>query len=422
VPEVTTPIHDFRHTGEPAAGPYNGPMSGSGQRPAALHGHVRGARWLSVAAVVTWLVCGLPLLAAIVAGTAPFWPALVFMAAFLIYGAALMTVLSLLGGETHVVPRSAVVLLAVESLSGLTLIYVSGHHLGGTAATPATLVIVSAQAPYILSARAAWALVGAQTLAMVSMFWGARLTEILSMSLAMGGFQAFATASSFLALREAAARSKLALANAELHAAQARLSATSRAEERLRISRDLHDALGHHLTALSLQLDVASRLSDGRAAAHVSQAHAIARLLLSDVRDVVRTLRDPQRVDVAQAIRNLAGSRSEFAIHLEVPSALELHDAERAQALLRCVQEIITNTARHARAQNLWIRIEPRADGIALHARDDGRGTAEVTPGYGLTGMQERFAACAGFIEFGGGPDRGFEVRGFMPVPHAAAS
>jgi hypothetical protein len=131
-----------------------------------------------------------------------------------------------------------------------------------------------------------------------------------SLGLAIGGFQAFACASSFLALSEAAAREKLAAAHADLQAAQARLADSSRTEERLRISRDLHDTLGHHLTALSLQLEVASRVTEGTAADHIRQAHAITRLLLSDVRDVVSALREPKRVDIAQAIRELATSSS----------------------------------------------------------------------------------------------------------------
>ena len=66
------------------------------------------------------------------------------------------------------------------------------------------------------------------------------------------------------------------------------------------------------------------------------------------------------------------------------------------------MQEIITNTARHAQARNLWIRLESRSDGIALHARDDGRGADVVACGNGLTGMRERFEQFAGHVEFNG--------------------
>src|SRR5204863_1503702 len=101
-----------------------------------------------------------------------------------------------------------------------------------------------------------------------------------------------------------------ARANAELHATRALLVEDSRVAERLRISRDLHDTLGHHLTALSLQLEVASRLASGPAAERVTEAHAITRLLLGDVRDVVSRLRESSHFDVAAAIRTLAAPAS----------------------------------------------------------------------------------------------------------------
>ena len=221
----------------------------------------------------------------------------------------------------------------------------------------------------------------------------------------------------------------------------------------MRISRDLHDTLGHHLTALSLQLDVASRLSEGKAAEHIRQAHAITRLLLGDVRDVVSQLRETGGLDLVQAIRCLASHRPAAAghsdrpadaghydrpadaghydrpadaghydvtIHLDLPETLAIDDVSRAEVLLRGVQEIITNTVRHAQASNLWIQLETRADGIVLHARDDGRGADAVTCGNGLTGMRERFEMCAGHVEFGTGRGAGFEVRGFLPTPAAA--
>jgi signal transduction histidine kinase len=390
------------------------------KRPIRLGNGRRGGRWLEVAAVATWLVCGLPALASIAAGRAGLWPGAVFVAAFAVYGAALLALFYLPDGDgrRRIVP---IALLGIESVTGMTMVYVSGHYLGGTGATTATIVIVAAQAPYILGAAAVWILVAIQTVVTSLLFVReAPFTELVSLALAIGGFQVFATASSLLALREAAARAILARTNAELQATRAMLAESSRAEERLRISRDLHDTLGHHLTALSLQLDVASRIAEGKAADHVRQAHAITRLLLSDVRDVVSALRETN-VDLAGVIRTIADSPSGIAIHLDIPPVLTVHDTERAQTVLRCVQEVITNATRHAQARNLWIRIDTRTDGIALHARDDGHGAPQLSLGHGLIGMRERFAAHAGSVEFESRPDRGFEVRGFLPTPHPVA-
>ena len=348
----------------------------------------------------------------------PWWPAAIFAAAYLLFGAALLALLYLPEGclpGGRVIP---ILLLVIQSVTGMTVIYIGGHYLGGTGATSAMIVIVAAGLPYVVSPPWAWSWVVVQAIVMTWLFWDmSELDEVISFALAIGGFQAFATASSMLALREAAAREKLAVANAELQRAQMRLAESSRAEERLRISRDLHDTLGHHLTALSLQLDVASRVSEGKATDHVRQAHAITRLLLGDVRDVVSTLRETREGDLARDLRALAEAPASVAVHLELPVSLEVPDPDRAQALLRCVQEIITNAARHAHARNLWIRIDARTDGITLHARDDGRGAPQVSLGHGLTGMRERFAALAGSVEFESGPDTGFEVRGFIPMP-----
>jgi signal transduction histidine kinase len=324
----------------------------------------------------------------------------------------------------------------LTALSVIMLPVVDGH---STNSTPALLVIIAAELPYLApsqdpSSRTAtrgtltpgwiWSILGALVLTNVALLYAVdqAWTEALTFGLSMGGFMLFAAASSFLVRSEASARDQLATANAELLGTRALLAENSRAEERLRISRDLHDTLGHHLTALSLQLDVATRVSEGKAGDHIRQAHAITRLLLADVRDVVSRLREKSQLDVAQAIRSLAGNGpgkaghyEGVAIHLDMPETLGLEDAARAEILLRCVQEIITNTARHAQAQNLWIRLETRPEGIVLHARDDGRGADVIACGNGLTGMRERFEQCAGHVEFSAARGTGFEVHGFLP-------
>jgi signal transduction histidine kinase len=228
------------------------------------------------------------------------------------------------------------------------------------------------------------------------------------------GFQLFAIGAAHLARREAAARQRLAQANAELAATQALLTQSARMGERLRISRDLHDALGHNLTSLHVHLDVATRLAEGPAAEHLAQARGIAGNLLGEVRTIVRQIRmDP--IDLRATLMTLADSATGLQVRLDLPDELGALDAARADVLLRCVQELITNSLRHAAAQRLVIRVEQAADGaIALSAQDDGRGS-DGPEGQGLAGMRERFEALGGWLSVFSRRGEGFRVTGSIP-------
>jgi signal transduction histidine kinase len=307
--------------------------------------------------------------------------------------------------------RFRVAPLLFQAVCGLAMVWFSAS---GT--TAATLVIVAAELPYFVPARAAQAWVMAQSVALAIMFgrlggWNAALAG----GGAMAGFQLFALASSSLALSERRARDSLAIANAELRETRAQLAESSRAAERLRIARDLHDTMGHHLTALSLQLDVAARLADPSTAERVREAHAITRLLLGDVRDVVSRMREGWSAPLAESLRTLAANAAPLQVHLDLAGELRDDEAVRAHAIHGAVQEIITNARRHASAANLWLRVEEGPDGVRLHARDDGRGAEALRWGHGLTGMRERFEEQGGRLEVHTAAGAGFTLDGVLP-------
>jgi signal transduction histidine kinase len=362
---------------------------------------------LKAAGFVSWIASGVPTTLALAGGRMePAW-AMAWAIAYAVFGMAF---------GVSCTPRfraegSLRLLLAAQAAAGLAMVVTSSDGLAA-----ATLVVVAAQliGPYPPRVAAAW--VAVQTTILVVIF--GRFTDA-STALTVGGaflgFQIFALATAALAVSERVAREELARTNAELLATRALLDENSRVAERLRISRDLHDTLGHHLTALSLQLEVASRQASGPAAERVHEAHAITRLLLGDVRDVVSRLRETSRFNLAKAVRALAESTAATDIHVQVPDDLDIDDPLQAHAILRCVQEIITNTTRHAAARNLWIAIERQPDGVVLTGRDDGRGSDVVAWGNGLRGMCERFEELAGRVEFSSVAGRGFEVRAFVP-------
>lgn len=234
-------------------------------------------------------------------------------------------------------------------------------------------------------------------------------------------FQGIAFSLGYMAASEGRRGSELARVNAELQATQELLADSSRMAERLQISRELHDTLGHHLTVLNVNLEIAKQTVEGRAAEPVLEAQAVTRLLLSDVREVVSSLREDQSVDLRRALETLAAGTPEPRVHLSFPEHLEIHDPAQAHALFRCAQEAITNTVRHARARNLWIELGKAEDGIVLRARDDGRGAADVRAGNGLQGMRERLEEVGGRLEVESQPGQGFSLRAWTPLQEGIA-
>ena len=367
----------------------------------------------NIAGFAGWLACMVPSGVDLYEGRLIGWPAGVWSAAFLIFGAAYAWYL----WRPTAQGRSTIDVLLVSAQTGAGLAMVWAAYGMTKYLCSITLVIVAGELPYVLSRRAVWIWVAAQCGVLTTIFWSS-----FSWLAAVSGGGAFAAShvfnvgQSFLRQREQAAREQLRRANAELKIAQELLAENSRVGERLRISRDLHDSLGHHLTALSLQLDVASRRVNGRAAEHVRQAHAITKLLLSDIRDVVGQLRQTGRIDLSEVLLPLATISEVPRVHLEMPEPLYLDDPAHANAWFRCVQEILTNATRHAGARHLWIEFGQDGDGITLHARDDGVGAVDLRSGHGLIGIRERIEERGGRVEFNTVPGRGFEVRAHVPA------
>jgi signal transduction histidine kinase len=313
--------------------------------------------------------------------------------------------------------RSArdVALLAVQSASALFMAFLVGSGFEGP-----LVAVVAGQLPFCVSSRvtALWVLL--QTALLALAYWpGLPQRRAVAIILGYLSLQAFAAGAAYLAASERQARRDLGRVNAELLATQGLLAENTRVAERLRIARELHDSLGHHLAALSVNLDLAGHVVQGEGAALVRQAHGLTKLLLADVREVVGSLRDDGSIALTTALRTLVAGIPKPEIHLSVPEDLAIREPAQAHALFRCVQEIVTNTLRHASARHLWIELAEGPEGLRVHARDDGRGAAVVSPGHGIAGMQERVRDLGGRVEFGSNPGRGFEVQVFLPSPAA---
>lgn len=209
-------------------------------------------------------------------------------------------------------------------------------------------------------------------------------------------------------LREKRLRTELTQAHIDLKAAGILLAESTRTAERLRISRELHDLIGHQLTVLTLNLEAARHVDPDRAREHVDRADDVARGLLRDVRSTVGELRT-RPIDLQEALHSLVQGLPGLQVDIAVDPGLDLGE-EQQVAFIRLAQEALTNTIRHSEASRLQIDVSFDHGQATLVARDDGIGARSPQLGNGLRGLRERFEELGGELTVDG--DHGFAVTG----------
>ena len=260
------------------------------------------------------------------------------------------------------------------------------------------LVLVASQAALVLAPGIVAAWVAAQSVVVGACVISA-LGAVIGAAemIALVGFQAFAVAAIATARREAEVRAALA-----------------RGAERTRIARDLHDILGHSLTALGLQLEIAGHVDPETARVHTAKARELASRLLDDVRSAVATMRPERPLALAAAIRAIVVDAPGLAFHLDAPDSLVVDD-RRSECVVRCVQEIVTNARRHGHgASNLWVRLRRDDGDLVVEAHDDGAPRAAIRDGHGLRGMRARFEEMGGELAIRTAP--GFSLTARLPA------
>jgi signal transduction histidine kinase len=198
------------------------------------------------------------------------------------------------------------------------------------------------------------------------------------------------------------------------------------AAERLRIARELHDALAHSLVAINVRSSVALDLRDSQdpcdALQDIKQVSATA---LRDLRATLNVLREegdaaprapafdlaglPGLVDRARS----AGLRADVDVQVNgvaVPSVT-------GGAAFRIVQEALTNVLRHADASTAHVRVRAIRDALDVEITDDGRAdTSGAAAGLGLRGMAERAEAVGGRVHVGPRDQGGWRVHALLPL------
>ncbi len=268
---------------------------------------------------------------------------------------------------------------------------------------PILLVMWTAILPEIFSWRGVWVLVSISVVAffiITGYVW--HNSPPFFMILLYVAFQLFSLFVTAAKVSERQAREHLEQVNQQLQATRILLAQSSREEERLRIARDLHDILGHQLTALSLQLEILSHKVPEMLQNDVQQSKLLAKDVLENIRLVVRNQRRLSSLDICQAVRAMVSRMPNVAV--DIAGELNLHSVAVAEQLVLCIQEGVSNAVRHGFADHVELVLKQQNSEIEIQLIDNGRGLINATSvsqnqGTGLQGMRERVSSFAGRVE-----------------------
>ena len=251
----------------------------------------------------------------------------------------------------------------------------------------------------------------------------------------LGSERRNATAAQELLREVESAHAALAASHAELESAHAELRRRSAqeqeltvAQERARLAREVHDAVGHHLTVVQLNLTYAQRfraIDEEAAWAEVADARASVATALQEVRRAVRAMSPSQLGEHAlgAALGHLTESfdGKGLAVTFAVDGPERALPANVDLALYRVAEEALTNATRHAQqATRADVLLTYEPVGVTLSVRDDGRLEGPIRPGFGLEGASRRLLEVGGVLEVSDAEDVGLQLTARVPAEAAS--
>ena len=325
------------------------------------------------------------------------------------------------------------VALAVAVVVALSLLWRRTHPLAAVVAAFGTLTAVDVAR--ILAADQSglpWSIAGALLLPYSLFRWGAGREAAIGLGVVLAWLGVTHVADPTGAAEVVAGYGfflfSAALGAAIRYHANARVRDIEQAKLRQRneLARELHDTVGHHVSAIAIQAQAGRTL----AASHPDRAVEALEIIenaasrtLEEMRAMVGVLRDGAKPDfapqpgVADIERLARGLGGRPRVDVQLSGDLAALPPSVGTALYRIAQESVTNAVRHARhARLVTVQVADEGAQVRLTVRDDGDLTAaHAVPGYGIVGMTERAALLGGTLEAGPGSGGGWTVDAVLP-------
>jgi signal transduction histidine kinase len=228
-------------------------------------------------------------------------------------------------------------------------------------------------------------------------------------------------------LAERKNRQDLAIAHERLRRYALQIENQATLQERNRIAREIHDSLGHSLTAQSIQLENALMYlptQPDKTRTFLTEARSLGAQALHEVRRSVAALRSNplQRQSLSEGLLTLFDDfQRRSGINLE--HEIEMEPAltgDIGATIYRIVQEALMNISKHSQASQVWVQLHVQPTALILTIQDNGRGfnPTQNTTGFGLQGMRERAATLGGTCQINSEPGQGCQIK--VTIPHMA--
>ncbi|WP_462413728.1 sensor histidine kinase [Neobacillus sp. Marseille-QA0830] len=193
-------------------------------------------------------------------------------------------------------------------------------------------------------------------------------------------------------------------------------------EERRRLSKDMHDTVGHVFTAIITSLDALPFITDKEEAnQYIKELSNLARKGLTDLRHTIHTL--PVEEKEQTFLESCTDLVDEFIKHTGTKVEIHTEGQEPTlgylvrSSLFRCLQESLTNAVRHGHATEIYLSIQFLDDAIQMQITDNGTGTDELKYGFGLNSMSDRMLTVGGTFKIQSSQKMGTTVTCMVPLP-----
>lgn len=216
---------------------------------------------------------------------------------------------------------------------------------------------------------------------------------------------------------------KLVKANQELESYSKNVEELTLLRERTRVSRELHDSVGHALSTLCIQLKAVQTITEKKPQLAIEMLDHNVRYVENTLENVRRTVRElkPIEFEALDAIITIEEMIKTFSKLTGVKVKMILSKekwkmtSDQSHHLYRIIQESLSNALRHGKAKNITVNLQFFQDKLYAYIKDDGIGCKEVKPLFGLEGIVDRARSLGGTVEFTTGLGEGFATKITLP-------